>query len=129
MIQYYHYTVCPIITFATLESGKKGGTRINYSPEAIKILVRWLEDHIDYPYPTEEERVELCNETGLSRKQLRVWFINTRKVTLLTILSYHLAMLIFGDTAFFNLPLFMLGLLAGSDVLFCQTINELYKEL
>lgn len=42
--------------------------------------MEWLEEHLDYPYPTEEERDELWNITGLSRKQLRIWLINARKV-------------------------------------------------
>lgn len=44
------------------------------------ILNEWLEEHIHYPYPAEDERIELCRSTGLTRKQIRVWFINARKV-------------------------------------------------
>jgi hypothetical protein len=65
-----------------IESAAGKGTRINYSPKAIEIMNDWISNHLAYPYPNEEERIELCEATGLSRKQLRVWFINTRKVNI-----------------------------------------------
>lgn len=34
-------------------------SRSNYSTAVTKVLQKWYEDHIDYPYPTERERVEL----------------------------------------------------------------------
>jgi len=42
-------------------------------------LKKWFENHLEHPYPTEEERVKICEKTGLTRKQLRVWLINSRK--------------------------------------------------
>eukprot|EP00345_Euplotes_harpa_P013967 CAMPEP_0168340776 /NCGR_PEP_ID=MMETSP0213-20121227/14271_1 /TAXON_ID=151035 /ORGANISM="Euplotes harpa, Strain FSP1.4" /LENGTH=302 /DNA_ID=CAMNT_0008347089 /DNA_START=1 /DNA_END=909 /DNA_ORIENTATION=+ len=53
--------------------------RANYSKEVTGLLNGWLKNHMHYPYPGEEERQELCRATGLTRKQLRVWFINSRK--------------------------------------------------
>ena len=65
-----------------VEKKKKSYARKHYySPEVTEILMNWLRDHIYYPYPTEEERIQLCEKTGLTRKQLRVWLINTRKVS------------------------------------------------
>jgi len=55
--------------------------RANYSKEVTGLLNGWLKNHMHYPYPGEEERQELCRATGLTRKQLRVWFINSRKVS------------------------------------------------
>ena len=55
--------------------------RANYSRSITKTLNDWLESHIHFPYPTEDQRVGLCRTTGLSRKQLRIWFINSRKVS------------------------------------------------
>jgi hypothetical protein len=55
--------------------------RANYSNAVTKILVNWFKDHLHHPYPLEEERRALCESTGLSRKQLRVWFIDTRRVS------------------------------------------------
>mmetsp|Transcript_32716 Transcript_32716/g.37372 ORF Transcript_32716/g.37372 Transcript_32716/m.37372 type:complete len:127 (-) Transcript_32716:251-631(-) len=50
-----------------------------FSEEVSDLLMDWLKTHAEYPYPTESERIELCEATRLSRKQLRIWFINTRK--------------------------------------------------
>ena len=54
--------------------------RFNYSPVVTRILWDWFDKHLSYPYPDEEERIELCKQTRLTRKQLRIWFINARKV-------------------------------------------------
>jgi hypothetical protein len=62
-------------------------SRSNYSSVVTKILEKWFESHIDNPYPTEEERVQICKKTNLSRKQLRVWLINSRKVRFIHL--YH----------------------------------------
>jgi hypothetical protein len=58
-------------------------SRSNYSTVVTKILQKWFEDHLDNPYPTEEERIQICSNTNLTRKQLRVWLINSRKVRFL----------------------------------------------
>ena len=55
--------------------------RFNYSPIVTRILWDWFDKHLSYPYPDEDERIELCKQTRLTRKQLRIWFINARKVT------------------------------------------------
>lgn len=57
-------------------------SRANYSQDVKRILVDWFKDHLHHPYPTEDERQALCEATGLSRKQLRVWFIDTRRVSI-----------------------------------------------
>lgn len=56
-------------------------SRSNYSTTITKVLNRWFKAHLDNPYPTEEERIDICEKTGLTRKQLRVWLINSRKVS------------------------------------------------
>lgn len=56
-------------------------TRSNYSPEVTKILMEWFENNLDNPYPCESDRIKMCRATGLTRKQLRVWLINARKVS------------------------------------------------
>lgn len=61
---------------------RRGVKRATYSREVTHVLNEWLEEHIHYPYPAEDERIELCRSTGLTRKQIRVWFINARKVKL-----------------------------------------------
>jgi hypothetical protein len=74
-------TKIPLILLCIENKKKKSYSRKHYySSEVTKILMNWLKDHIYYPYPTEEERIQLCKKTELTRKQLRVWLINARKV-------------------------------------------------
>lgn len=37
----------------------RGHKRANYSKEVTNILNNWLESHLHYPYPIEDERIEL----------------------------------------------------------------------
>lgn len=64
-----------------LGSNADSNARNSYPKRIVKILMKWLKDHIYYPYPSEDERIDLCEKTGLSRKQLRIWLINARKVS------------------------------------------------
>eukprot|EP01084_Bolivina_argentea_P109516 195781_1 len=41
-------------------------------------LERWLYAHLDNPYPTLSEKVELAKRTKMSIKQVNAWFMNTR---------------------------------------------------
>ena len=36
-------------------------------------------DHIDHPYPTEEEKARIMRHCGIEMKQLTNWFVNNRK--------------------------------------------------
>jgi len=51
------------------------------TPEATQHLKDWMlsPEHLDHPYPTEEDKTELMGLTGLSRKQITCWFSNNRK--------------------------------------------------
>lgn len=42
-------------------------------------LKDWLHRHSDHPYPSEEEKKQLCNATGLSMSQVSNWMINARR--------------------------------------------------
>ncbi|KAJ1417178.1 hypothetical protein SESBI_16872 [Sesbania bispinosa] len=42
-------------------------------------LMDWWNTHHRWPYPTEEEKVQLSDMTGLDQKQINNWFINQRK--------------------------------------------------
>mmetsp|Transcript_15194 Transcript_15194/g.28908 ORF Transcript_15194/g.28908 Transcript_15194/m.28908 type:complete len:219 (-) Transcript_15194:242-898(-) len=44
-----------------------------------EILAQWFEDNIASPYPTDEQRDQLVQATGLSAKQIHHWFTNRRK--------------------------------------------------
>lgn len=61
------------------EDGSKGNRCL---PErAIRLLKEWLlsPEHVRSPYPTREERAELAERTGITMKQVAIWFTNARK--------------------------------------------------
>lgn len=43
------------------------------------ILKRWLDAHSNNPYPTEQEKLALHTETGLSLSQISTWLANARR--------------------------------------------------
>lgn len=51
------------------------------SAHAVEYLKNWMmsPEHVDHPYPTEEEKLRIMNETGIVLKQLTNWFVNNRK--------------------------------------------------
>jgi hypothetical protein len=51
------------------------------SKAAVQILKAWMfsEKHIENPYPSENEKHRLMEQTGLTKKQLTNWFTNSRK--------------------------------------------------
>lgn len=46
--------------------------------ETTDFLKAWLHRHSDHPYPSEEEKKQLCHATGLSMSQVSNWMINVR---------------------------------------------------
>ena len=44
--------------------------------ETTDFLKAWLHRHSDHPYPSEEEKKQLCHVTGLSMSQVSNWMIN-----------------------------------------------------
>lgn len=50
----------------------------------IVLLQQWLEEHENCPYPTLEDLEDLTVSTGLTEKQVRVWFTNFRNVGVLS---------------------------------------------
>lgn len=53
--------------------------RGNLPKEATRILKRWFDSHLDSPYPTEDEKRALVEETRLDINQVANWFINARR--------------------------------------------------
>ncbi|KAF9891435.1 hypothetical protein FE257_004291 [Aspergillus nanangensis] len=49
-------------------AGKHRRTR--FSNPAVDILQNWLRDHVDHPYPTEDEKQALMRSTGLNYHQI-----------------------------------------------------------
>ena len=53
--------------------------RGNLPKWATDCLKQWFYEHVAHPYPTEQEKQELCKLTGLGMTQLSNWFINARR--------------------------------------------------
>ncbi|KAF4998433.1 hypothetical protein FGRMN_3169 [Fusarium graminum] len=57
-------------------SGKRTNTR---SVRKTRVLRNWYISNLDHPYPSEEEKLDLSQQSGLSRSQVINWFANTRR--------------------------------------------------
>jgi hypothetical protein len=49
--------------------------RGNLPKEATNVLKLWFQGHRVQPYPTEDQKLELCSVTGLTMNQVRLMFI------------------------------------------------------
>ncbi|KAF2261957.1 hypothetical protein CC78DRAFT_535186 [Lojkania enalia] len=58
---------------------KKGAAAARFPRAAVKILKDWMIEHLDHPYPTEEEKESLKEQTGLTIGQISNWMANTRR--------------------------------------------------
>ncbi|KAL8498736.1 hypothetical protein ACS0TY_021894 [Phlomoides rotata] len=47
--------------------------------DTTSVLKAWWQSHAKWPYPTEDDKARLVQETGLQLKQINNWFINQRK--------------------------------------------------
>jgi hypothetical protein len=65
------------------ETKNKRRKRGSLNNDQRAILTTWLESHINNPYPTETEKLDLIKATNLERVQLENWMVNTRKRRLL----------------------------------------------
>ncbi|KAI8935335.1 hypothetical protein NX059_007920 [Plenodomus lindquistii] len=61
------------------QGSKKGAAAARFPRAATKILKDWMIAHIDHPYPTEEEKEALMQQTSLSVGQVSNWMANTRR--------------------------------------------------
>jgi Bromodomain/Homeobox KN domain/PHD-finger len=50
-------------------------------PETVEYLKAWMtsSEHVNFPYPTEEEKAEIVAATGIELKQLSNWLVNHRQ--------------------------------------------------
>ncbi|KAK8953247.1 Homeobox protein knotted-1-like 3 [Platanthera guangdongensis] len=46
--------------------------------ETASLLKAWWQSHSKWPYPTEKDKVQLVEETGLHLKEINNWFMNQR---------------------------------------------------
>lgn len=58
-------------------AARKSGIR--FSRASVKILTDWIVSHSDHPYPTEDEKAELRQRTGLTESQVNNWLANARR--------------------------------------------------
>ena len=70
----------PSSTLADRPTRKRG----KLPKETTDYLKAWLHRHSDHPYPSEEEKKQLCHATGLSMSQVSNWMINVRALSAVT---------------------------------------------
>ena len=46
---------------------------------AKEVMKAWLSQHTGAPYPTEEEKIQLADQTKLTDLQIKYWFSNARR--------------------------------------------------
>ncbi|KAG0249843.1 hypothetical protein BG011_008877 [Mortierella polycephala] len=73
--------------------------RGNLPKSVTSILKNWLVQHATHPYPTEDEKMRLSEETRLSMNQISNWFINARRRILQPILVEVAAAAVAGTDA------------------------------
>ncbi|KAK7402729.1 hypothetical protein QQX98_011518 [Neonectria punicea] len=57
-------------------SAKRTNTR---SVRKTRVLRNWFATHLDHPYPSEEDKLALVQQSGLSKSQVINWFANSRR--------------------------------------------------
>jgi len=63
------------------KSGRGSRKSSSLPVETVEYLKNWMmsPDHIAHPYPTEQEKALIMEDTGIELKQLTNWFVNNRK--------------------------------------------------
>ena len=54
-------------------------TNARLAKSSVAVMEQWLKAHAHSPYPTEEDKYKLKQETGLTLSQVSSWFSNARK--------------------------------------------------
>jgi len=63
-----------------IKANKKKKRKRKNLPESSKnLLKKWLADHWFHPYPSNDEKLQLCEQTGITMHSLNHWFINARR--------------------------------------------------
>ncbi|KJR85865.1 uncharacterized protein SPSK_09077 [Sporothrix schenckii 1099-18] len=62
-----------------LDNNKQRKRRGNLPKETTDKLRAWFSEHLHHPYPSEDEKQELMQQTGLQMNQISNWFINARR--------------------------------------------------
>jgi len=58
---------------------KRQRTRDRLPRPAVEILMSWLRDHLDSPFPTADDKARLAASSKLSVSQVSQWFTNARR--------------------------------------------------
>ncbi|KAK4448605.1 hypothetical protein QBC34DRAFT_111523 [Podospora aff. communis PSN243] len=66
---------------------KQRKRRGNLPKETTDKLRAWFMAHLQHPYPTEDEKQKLMQQTGLQMNQISNWFINARRRQLPTMIN------------------------------------------
>lgn len=61
------------------QNGDRCKGQKNYSDDQLLVLKKWFLDNWENPYLTREQLSELCQKTGLDKRQVSNWFLNARK--------------------------------------------------
>ncbi|KAL7941851.1 hypothetical protein V8C42DRAFT_333899 [Trichoderma barbatum] len=75
----------PTATRSSSVSHKRNSTR---SVKKTRVLRNWFATHQEHPYPSEDEKSMLSDESGLSKTQVINWFANARRRHRLTAQSH-----------------------------------------
>ncbi|KAI5305886.1 hypothetical protein KEM56_002995 [Ascosphaera pollenicola] len=67
------------ITHSENGESKTKKRRGNLPKKVTDILRAWFHAHLDHPYPSEDDKQMLINQTGLTISQISNWFINARR--------------------------------------------------
>ena len=65
--------------FGDDEDAKNAKKRGIFPKVATNILRAWLFQHLTHPYPSEDQKKQLAQDTGLTILQVNNWFINARR--------------------------------------------------
>lgn len=88
-ISLFHSTQLMFIWFCLASRSVKGAPQgqkptegrkhASLPKEAVNIMLNWLREHQDKPYPNDDEKGMLIKQTGLSITQINYWFTNARR--------------------------------------------------
>ncbi|EXJ95459.1 hypothetical protein A1O1_00581 [Capronia coronata CBS 617.96] len=72
-----HHPSSPTVGMDTETRNRR--RRGNLPRQITDILRAWFHEHLDHPYPTEEDKQAFMARTGLTIAQISNWFINARR--------------------------------------------------
>ena len=69
----------PVSSIGESSSYRSRSRQLNSN--AVAIMTEWYEQHIDSPYPSEEEKMMFAEQGNLTLSQVKAWFANRRNRT------------------------------------------------